>query len=61
MRIQADHAHDEQFLRGLSGLDTLLKHLGHLALTCKYLVGCELHSVRNPNAPHQIHRRTRAL
>ena len=31
MRIQADRAHDEQFLRGMSGLATLLKRLGHLA------------------------------
>jgi hypothetical protein len=31
MGIQADHAHDEQFLKGAVRLDMLLKHLGHLA------------------------------
>jgi len=29
MRIQADHAHDEQFLRGCQGL-TALEAFGHL-------------------------------
>jgi hypothetical protein len=31
MRIQADRAHDQQFLSRMSGFDTLLKRLGHLA------------------------------
>jgi NADPH:quinone reductase-like Zn-dependent oxidoreductase len=43
-----------------SDKDKMIRDLG-ADVSRKYLVGFELHSVGDPNAPHQIHRRTRAL
>jgi alcohol dehydrogenase len=42
-----------------SDKDKMIRDLG-ADVSRKYLVGFELHSVGDPNAPHQIHRRTRA-